>query len=825
MIKNHFRIAIRNMMHNKISSFINISGLSLGITSVLLIILFIRNEISYDKFHKDADRIYQIVLNGNFNGQEFYAGNTAPPVGEALLNNFPEIESYTRIHKPNDIVVRYKDANGPEKFFTEKNVLAVDSNFLQLFDFRMLEGHPSTALLKPGSVVITEDMAKKYFGGNTATGKTLVMNEDKKPFLVTGVLKNIPAQSSIQFDFLTPMADHPVVKQFSWSWIWQQVLCYVKLRKDVKRSPSDIRQLEAKFPAMVRVQAADAFERIGKPFDEFISKGGKWNYHLLPLTEIHLHSANISIPLLSHLSNIKYVYIFGSIALFIIILACVNFMNLSTARSSQRAKEVGIRKVSGSSRGQLIRQFLTEAIIYSFISTFIAILLVILLIKPFSAITGEALYPDMTGIRNLLLAVVALALIVGLMAGSYPAFYLTAFNPASVLKGKDIFKSGKGNLLVRNVLVVFQFCISTIMIIGTMVVFKQLKFFRDANMGFNKENVVVINNTNRLAKSEESYREVISQIPGIASASITTSIPSGFLFGDSYDPEPEGNQQNMQPITLTSFIVDEEFIPVLKISLLKGRNFSRSFSDSGSVILNEEAVNQIGWKEPIGKYLRYPGGDDRIFKVVGIVRNFNIESLHSPITPFALFHTSSNTYDLGTSQIIARINPGNLSTTLPKLESKWKTFVNGEPFDFNFLNASFDAQYRSEKRLGRIFSVFAIMSIFIACLGLFGLCAYIAERRTKEIGVRKILGASVQDLVTLLSKDFLKLICISVFIAFPIAWWAMERWLEDFAYRISISWTVFIIAGLSTLAISLFTISFQAIKAAIANPVKNLRTE
>jgi putative ABC transport system permease protein len=422
------------------------------------------------------------------------------------------------------------------------------------------------------------------------------------------------------------------------------------------------------------------------------------------------------------------------------------------------------------------------------------------------------------------LSLLVLTIIVGLLAGSYPALYLTSFKPVLILKGKNLFSGSRKDMLIRNGLVVFQFTISTVMIVGTLIVLKQLRFFRNTDMGFNKENVLIITSTNRLGESEESFRDVITQIQGIVSASTTTSIPSGGAFGDSYKAQPDENVADVKDIGLNSFMVDESFIPTLGIKVVQGRNFSKAFSDSASIILNQEAVRQIGWKDPIGKWVEYPGGNNVRFKVIGVVKNFNIESLQSAIMPFALFNLSSKTYDFG-HNVIAKVRSQDLPKVINQVESKWKSFASAEPFDYNFLDAAFDSQYRSEQRLGSIFSIFAVLSIFIACLGLFGLSAFMAERRTKEIGVRKVLGASVSNVVVLLSRDFLRLTLIAIVIAFPVAWYFMNKWLEDFAYRINITWTIFLIAGCGTLIITLVTISFQAIGAAVANPVKSLRTE
>jgi putative ABC transport system permease protein len=821
MIRNYLKIAWRNMLRNKVNSFINIAGLAIGIASVILILFFVQDELKYDRFLKQSDRIYQVNFNGIENGIEFLTGNTGPAVGQTLANEFPEIETYARIYRPGDIMVRYEEGNQTKNYFTEKGILGVDSNFLQVFTYQTLEGNPASCLEKPNSVVISERTAKKYFGNSNAIGKTLLFDTEKTPFRVTGVLQNIPSQSSLQFDILVPISSYSEVKKRSWNWFWLQVSTYVKLRDNVAIDAASIEKLVAKFPAMVKKHA---FKRQGQTYDELIKKGGKLDFQLQPLTSVHLYSAGIG-SRLTTLSNIKYVYIFSIIALFIIILACVNFMNLSTAQSAKRAKEVGIRKVLGSEKSQLIKQFLAEAMLYSFIATVFALVIVLLALKPFNLIAGKSFDFSLLFTGNVWVFVLGLFILTGLMAGSYPAFYLSSFKPVTVLKGMKLFKSGLGNYFIHNGLVVFQFTISTTLIICTIIVFKQLQFTQNKDLGLNKENVIIIANSDRLENSQETFRQELTKLPGVINATVCSSIPTKVNFGDSYVPEPtDGDKDLVKEIGLSSFVVDDHFIPTLQIPVLKGRNFSKEFSDSASVILNEAAIKQIGWKDPVGKYLQYPGNDQR-FKVIAVAKDFNIESLHTPVTPFALFHSSSKTYDLGISYVSVRVKPGSMSDYLSKLESKWKSFAPNTPFDYNFLDSEFDALYRSEKRMGTVFSIFTILSIFVACLGLFGLAAYTAERRTKEIGVRKILGASVQNLVALLSKDFIKLVVVAAIIAFPIAWWSMNKWLEDFAYRITIGWWIFMLAGVIALLIALFTVSFQAIKASVANPVKSLRTE
>jgi putative ABC transport system permease protein len=825
MIKNYIKIAWRNLVRNKVSSIINISGLAIGLACVLLIGMYIKDELSYDRFFKDSNRIYRVNLDGKMGNDQFLIGHTPPPAGAALMNNFPEIESYTRILSPGDEIIHYEN-KGQHNSLTEKSILVVDSNFLKFFNYPLIAGNAATCLNGINSVVLTQKAAKKYFGSESPIGKTLTFDEYSTPFTVTAVLKDIPKQSSLQFEILQPAASMPAIKHFSWSWVWLQMGTYVKLRANVAADPASIVKLESKLPQMVATQAASAFKRIGQPWDEFKRKGGHWDLRLQPLTDLHLYSANIGTRFFDQ-GDIKYVYIFSAVALFIMLLACVNFMNLSTAQSAKRAKEIGIRKVLGSLRKQLIRQFITEAMLYTLFAAIAALLIIVLVLPAFNQLSSKELSLSVFLDFNTWLGILSLVLITGLLAGSYPAFFLTSFKPVSILKGGGLFNSSGSGFFTRNALVVFQFTVSTVLIICTIIVYKQLVYNQTKDLGFDKENVVIISNTGRLGTREESLRQELLKLPKVANASISTGMPAKSSFGDTYVPEMNpGNVNGGEPnIMLSSFMVDDAFVPTLNLKLIKGRAFSKEFTDSTSVLLNETAVKQIGWKDPIGKSITYPGNNDQKFKVIGVIKDFNIESLKSNFSPFALFYTTSKTYRIRSSYIAVRLKPGDYSKAINSIQNKWKEIAPDLPFDYSFMDAEFDALYRSDQTMGKVFSVFTFLSLTVACLGLLGLAIYTAERRNKEIGIRKVLGASVQNVVTMLSADFLKLVIISSIIAFPIAWYAMNKWLQDFAFRTNISWWVFFLAAGVTMAIALITISFQSIKAALTNPVESLRSE
>lgn len=819
MFRNNLKIAWRNILRNRISSLINIAGLSIGMGAVILIILYVQDELSFDKSFKDADRIYRVNVNGKMGDEEFFLGYTPPPAGKTLMDNFPEIETYTRIYRPGDQVIRAENHAGS---FTEKGILAVDSNFLQVLDYPLIRGNPAKCLLDPHSILITEAIARKYFGDNDPLNKFLSLGDEKIPYKVTGVLKDMSAlPASLKFDILVPVSNFGDVSYFNWSWVWLGVATYIKLHEPL----TDVTKLEAKLPEMIRTHAASAFERIGQPYDEFLKKGGRWDLHIQPLLDIHLHSGNIT-SVVTNQSDIQYVYIFSAIAIFIVLLACVNFMNLSTAQSARRAREVGIRKLLGSVRTQLIRQFLLEAILFSLIAVIVALVLVKIALPSFNELAGKQLSYASILNDKIWITILATALFSGLFAGSYPAFYLTSFKPVKVLNGLGFLRSNSGNRLLRSGLVVFQFTVSTALIICTIIVYNQLHYSQTKDLGFDKDNIIVISNTNRLGASEKSFSEEILEIPGVVSSSISTSLPAKRAFGDFYVPVA-GNADLpiAKDISLSSYMTDERFVPTMGMEILAGRNFEKGFADSGSVLINETAMKQIGWKDAISQYLRYPGGDNESYKVVGIIKDFKTESFHSLVTPFALFHKSSKVYEIDNSFITVKVKPGDLTGIVASLETKWKSFTADTPLDYNFLDSDIEALYRAEQRMGNVFGIFTALAIFVACIGLFGLVSFTAEQRTKEIGIRKVLGASVASIIQLLSRDFMRLIVLSIVLATPIAWWIMSKWLEDFAYRVDIHWWTFALAAILAVMIALATLSLQSIRAAVSNPVKSLRAE
>ena len=812
MLKNYFKIALRNLRKQKLYSFINILGLSVGLAFCVLVMLFINDELTYDQFHEKGDRIYRLYRQPLIEDQALDRDLYMPiPVGPAMQADFPQVEEFIRLTPFGSNIIRYEG-----QLFEQSGLVFADPSIFNVFSFELLQGNPETALKKPYSVVITPETARKYFGEEQALGKSLQMGDGQNAFTVTGIVAPPPSNSHIQFDLLTSIYTYGDVAYFDWSWVWNGVATYVALHEQ-----ADVEQVRSGIPDIVNNNLPATFNRIGFSFDELIDNGGHWNYRLQPLTDVWLHSSAIGNPL-GGSSNILYIYILGTAALFILIIACINFMNLATARSVNRGKEVGIRKTLGSTRGVLAGQFLVESLLYSAVAALLACLLVSLALPEFNNLAGKSLSFGLFEQPWIYGGLALLTLLVGLTAGSYPALALSSFKPADVLKGKS--SSGSKGRQLRNALVVGQFAISLVLIIGTIIVYSQLDYMQSKDIGLDKEQVIVIKNGEDLSSRQETFRQLLTDIEGIVSASLTTDYPTEGDFTDFYHPQnAKGND-----LMISSVLTDSYFMETMGITLIQGRNFrEKSAVDRRSVIINRKTAENFGWlpEEAIGQKIVYPGGNYQTFTVVGVMENFNYYSLMNPVSNFAFFHRSSQSYRIDSDYIVAKIAPNSTGETLDAIAARWNSFREDVPFEYVFLDEQFDALYRAQQRIGIVFGVFTVIAIVIACMGLLGLVTFATEQRTKEIGIRKVLGANSFSLVMLISKDFVKLTGIAFVIACPIAWYLMNRWLQNFAYSIEIGPGIFLAAGLSALAVVLITISYRSLQAALMNPVNSLKNE
>jgi len=810
MFKNFLKVALRNLWKNKAFSAINIAGLSVGLAVCLLIVLYVKDELSYDKYYAQSESIYRIDADISFNGTQFISAVSPAPLVPTLKKDFPFVIQYTRTRNFGDILVKKDNQNIPNH-----NAVFADSTFFQVFSIPMIAGNRLTALNEPNSIVIDETTARKYFNSTNVIGKTLYVDNSVN-CKITGVIEDFPPQSHFHFSFIRPM--HDTWHDDQGDWLSNNYPSFVLVRPGVTRAA-----LQHAVNATIDNYLAKQLEQLlHVSANDMKNSANHFIYPVMPLTDIHLYS-NKSYEFEAN-GNISYVYIFSIIAIFILLIACVNFMNLSTARSANRAKEVGIRKVAGSLRSHLITQFLTESVLTSFFSLVLAIGIAALLLPLFNQLAGKEMRVWTLFSTWLLPLLVALIIVVGCVAGSYPAFYLSSFQPVQVLKGT--IAKGFKNSWLRSGLVVFQFFISVSLIIGTIVIYNQLTFIRSREIGYNRDQVLVINNAYALDKKIKSFRQDLLKISGVQDATITGSLPTQTSYSQNgwfKDPTLDAKQVNI----MTDFYVDQHYIPTLGMQMAAGRNFSTDFlTDSSAVIVNETAAKLLGFKNPLTETLYRPAGyassggfASKPFHIIGVVKDFNFNSMHDKVGPLVIEFND----DWG--RIALRIDTKNIPALISQVENKWNSMSPGQPFNYSFLDADFNKIYNAEQRTGKLFITFAIFAIFIACLGLFGLVTYAAEQRIKEIGVRKVLGASVREIVAMISKDFIKLVLIAFVVAFPVGWWMMNKWLQSFAYRIDISWWVFAFAGLLTISIALITVSFQAIKAAMANPVTSLRSE
>lgn len=807
MFKNHFKIAMRNLWKSKGFSAINIIGLSVGLATCLLILLYVVDELSYDKFNTKADRIYRVDGDIQFGGNHVILAVAPEPMGPTLKKDFPEVEQFVRFRGYGGFLVKKGNEN-----VNEGKVIYADSTLFDVFTLPMIAGDPKTALKDPKCVVISERVAQKYFNTTDVVGKTLTIN-DTSNLKITGVIKNIPAESHFNFDFFVSMNGSLRPSEVN-DWLSNNLNTYIVLKNG-----ADPKVLEAKFPAMIdEYMGPQALALLNLKMEDFKKAGNFDRYSLVPLTTIHLHSNKIAE--LGANSNIQYIYIFSAIAIFILLIACVNFMNLSTARSSNRAKEVGVRKVLGSFRRHLINQFLTESMFITLIATLLALLLAALLLPYFNQIANKEIEIHLFS-SWLIPSLIVLILVVGLLAGSYPAFYLSSFKPILVLKGK--LAGGFKRSWLRSSLVVFQFWVSIVLIIGTIVIYKQLQYIQNKQLGYNRSQVLILENTGPLGMQARAFGNELLKMPGVRSVTMTGFLPTSDWRNDS-PLFADASLDQKTAVSSQIWTVDENYIPTLGMQMAKGRNFSKQFpTDSTAIIVNEAAAKLLGFTDPINKPIYFltdiKTKTVATYHIIGVVKDFNFNSLRETIAPLALFYGNQ------TSKIAMKINTANIKGLVAQIENRWKAMAPGQPFSYAFMDDQFNNQYRTEQRISQISITFSMLAILIACLGLFGLVTYAAEQRIKEIGIRKVLGASAVNLVSMLSKDFLKLVIISAFIAFPVAWWAMHKWLQDFAYRIHIGWWIFLLAGVVVVLIALLTVSFQTIKAALTNPVKSLRTE
>jgi putative ABC transport system permease protein len=808
MLKNYFKLAWRNLMKYKFISFINLFGLTIGLTCCLLILTYILNELSYDKYNKNADRVYRVTRTFyDGNGKEMLNLSTvAPPFGYYLPTDFPEIEKMTRLLNNGTTPLRYKD-----KLINEPNVYFADGNLFDVFTVDVLKGNPKTALDEPFSVMLTEETAKKYFGNEDPINKVLRAN-DQFDVKVTGVYKDFPPNAHIHPNILVSfntLKDSAVygAENLRTNWGNNSFFTYIMLPKNY-----NIKNMEARFPAFLDKHMAGNY---GPNQPSKFTKLG-----LQKLTDIHLYSHTDYEA--EPNGDINRVYIFSAIALFVLLIACINYMNLSTARSALRAKEIGIRKVVGASKKELVAQFLSESILLTWSAIIIAFVLLYLLLPWLNKVSSQNLSINILLKWQVLVPLFLAPFVVGIISGIYPALFMSSFQPVKTLKG--LFKVGGTSISFRKVLVVTQFAISIILIITTVVVFQQLRYMQNASLGYDKDHLITMSYYTQLNDQYDAFRNTLLQNSNIKDVARSSRIPTGRLL-DGMGAQVPGND-SMVPVKadIRFLATDYDFIPAYGIPLAAGRNFSRSYgTDTSNFIINEAAVKAIGWKsndQAVGKDFRYGQFSGHI---IGVVKDFHFESLHQAITPlvFVLPPPSQGFYN----NISIKISGKNIASSLETIKNTWQKFLPQLPYQSSFFDENFAKLYDSEQKQETIFTTFACIAIFIACLGLFGLSAFAISQRVKEIGVRKVLGASTTTIVSLLSKDFLKLVVIAAIIAFPIAWYAMHNWLQDFAYRISIHWWVFLLAAIAAAFIALITVGMQAIKAATANPVKSLRTE
>ncbi|MBK8883083.1 MAG: ABC transporter permease [Bacteroidales bacterium] len=808
MIKNFFINAFRNMRKQRGYLLLNIGGLAIGLTSFLFITLYVMHELSYDRFHNNYENIYRVKVVGVLSGGVLDQAVTCAPMAHALVSDYPEILISTRVTRMGAWLIQFG-----ENRFNEDGLLFADSTFFKVFDFKLLKGDPNTALERPKSMILTEKYAKKYFGNQDPMGKQMIVEADSILYTVTGIVQDVPDNSHIKFDMLASMSTFPGQAN-NQIWLSNNIYTYFVA---VDGTSKDV--LQAKLGGLVTKYVGPQVKQlIGVSFEDFKKSGNDYGFAIEPLKDIHLKGAPQYN--LEPMGSLTTVYIFSVIAILILVIAIINYINLATAKSVNRAREVGVRKVAGASKTGLISQFLGESLLITGFAAVLALLLVVILMPSFNNMIGIDLSTGPLNTLSGIFLLIVLVLLVAILAGFYPAFVLASFNPVQVLKGT--LNPGSISSKLRALLVVFQFTVSIVIIIGSIIVYNQLNFMTKKDIGFMKDNLIIIRRSDAIYKKYEAFRDQLLQIPGIGNVGFSRAVPGtefnyNAFFNDD-DPEKKTYLLNQ---TQVSF----DFPQALGVQLLEGRFYSREYgSDTTSVLINEAAVKCLGLKDPVGKYILQPRGPQEYqkLKIIGIMKDFNIESMHKAITPVCF----TVLYPGGGDQYAAiRLTGSDNTASIRAIAEKWQSYTTKQPFQFNFFSETWNHLYASEIKTGKIFILFSVLAILIACLGLLGLITYITNKRTKEIGIRKTYGASIGIVLGLLSKEVVYLILFSSLIAYPAAWFGSKYWLQGFADKVKVSPLIFVLATMIALLIGLLAISYQTIKAANYNPSRALRIE
>lgn len=806
MFQNFLKVALRNITRHKVFSTINLLGLAIGLACSILIALFVIDELSYDRFHKHSDNIYRIAMEGEFQGREMDGVTTGASVGETMVDEIPQVINSLRLFNYFGEATSVKRG---KQTFLENNLLYTDSTFFEIFSFKLKKGDPGNILNRPNTVVLTESKAGKYFGNSQAMGKSIEIEGDE--YLVTGIAEDCPRNSHFHFDLLASMVTLDVSRSTSWL---SDDLSYTYL---LLKDDADRQDVEKQMQSIVREHVEPELQdMMGVTLDEFLAQGNAYSYYLQPLTDIHLKS-HTDFELEAN-SSMKYVYIFAIIAVFILFIACINFMNLSTARAAKRAKEVGMRKVAGAGRGKLFRQFLLEAIFMSLIALFLSMILIESVLPFFNNLAGKELSLGYTEHWYVIPALLVLALLVGVISGAYSAGYLSSISINQGLSSGLL--SGRSRSAFRNGLVVFQFSISIILFIATLLIYNQLQFIMDKDLGYRTEKVLVVEQANKLGSSYEAFKQSLKRHPEVEQVARAGTLP-GMLYNGF--PIQTVGQDSESSHAFRSFAAGLDLKKVLDLEMKEGRFFREDFNDSTSIIINEAAAKAMGYEEPVtGKQVKTSfRGHETYWDIIGVVKNFHFRSFHQQIRPLVLLHPSRRPQEY----LTVHYQNSDPQSMVGQVERTWKEFLGEEPFQYFFLDDNHRAMHQEEFRTGRVFGVFSALAIFIACLGLFGLASFMAEQKTKEIGIRKAMGAQVRSIVLLLLKQFTFWVVIANLVAWPLAWFFLRNWLQNFAYHVDISLWYFLAGSLLALLIAVVTVSYQTIAAARANPVDSLRYE